>query len=226
MLVLIDFLFRGIVVAICILSIIAVILELVASINDGAYASIAKAVQTCATSLTTYTGSGDYSLDAVQCWQYYDSNANAYQTYDCMCVVGQVGSNITDCFPFNIQSNNCNDVPGKYASILGAAAAFDVFSLLSIFVVSVLSCCSLCCPGNFGPLEAQNNVQMEDNQIQHNINGVPTVVIVSGQAGQAVPAMAQIVPPSVTQAYATDYPTVTAVTPAGGTSASGGGTKF
>ena len=34
--------------------------------------------------------------------------------------------------------------------MLGAATAFDVFTLLSVFTLSVMTCCSLCCPKNLG----------------------------------------------------------------------------
>jgi hypothetical protein len=39
-------------------------------------------------------------------------------------------------------------ISGKYVSMLRAGSAFNVFTMLAVFAISVSSCCSLCCPQN------------------------------------------------------------------------------
>lgn len=133
--------YRGIVVVICVISIVAVILGIAVSIIDGNAAAIYHNVEACAhpTGNNTFSYFGDSN--------YFDLAQNcsiSKLNYDCACVSSVTGG---DCLYLDGRPN-CDLVSTKFVSMLRAATAFNVFTLLAVFGLSVSSCCSLCCPQN------------------------------------------------------------------------------
>jgi hypothetical protein len=68
--------------------------------------------------------------------------------YDCTCVYKSSSDDGVPCHYFSgpaIGNNHCHYIETVWLQNLNAATAFDVFSLLFIFALSVTSCVSLCC---------------------------------------------------------------------------------
>ncbi len=125
----------------CVFSIIAIILGLSASLVNGSSAAAIKNIATCSSPSGQLFGSLDVQFAglALNC-----SSTNP--SFDCACVTA---INIDTCLLFDGRTN-CNDITGHYLQILQASTAFSVLALLSVFALSLVTCCSLCCPGYLG----------------------------------------------------------------------------
>jgi hypothetical protein len=136
---------RASVIIICVITIIAVILFIAACIIDGAAAAVYSNVQACAHP-TGYDGnSSTYSYFGDSAYYELAQNCSASKSdFDCACVSSATNE---DCLYLDGQPD-CNLVSTKFVAMLRAATAFNVFTLLAVFALSVSSCCSLCCPGN------------------------------------------------------------------------------
>lgn len=147
---------RGIIIACCVVSIIAVIVGIVGSSLDGAANSFIKQLQACSSpnAPVTLYGNSDYYSQAGLC---ATNNFATGTTFNCACVTtaavssGSGASTTFDygnCFNFNFQQSDqtdCNNIMDNYSHLLGAATAFDVLALFSVLMLSILTCRSLCC---------------------------------------------------------------------------------
>jgi hypothetical protein len=80
-------------------------------------------------------------MNATYC---YDKTVTTSTTYDCSC------TDVNDyCVYFN-GPTDCNLIFQSYSHALTAAAWFDWLTFLLILTLSIISCCSTCCPANFG----------------------------------------------------------------------------
>lgn len=127
---------RGVVISTCVISVIAIILGLSSSFLNGADGQILESIVACSTPSYQIYGNKDYTMLAMNC-------TNDYPKVDCACVT------TSECYAFNGKSD-CNLITSEYAHMVHAATAFDVLALFAVFTLSILTCCSLCCPGSLG----------------------------------------------------------------------------
>lgn len=113
-------------------AIIAAVIALVATCEDGHDSYIIHSLESCinkGSDSTTYYGNDDYYTSALNCYGKKDD-----QSKDCYCV-----DDGDRCMGINGQSD-CNNILQDLASMLTAAVVFDVFCFLNcIFLIFITS---------------------------------------------------------------------------------------
>jgi hypothetical protein len=133
-----------------VVSILAVILGFIGCLVDGLNTRLIKTMKACASGPIPSSenpilyGNSAFETAAAQCYE------AATQYHDCFCVNTNMQPTITHqnpnaCYIYDGQPN-CKHILVNYPQMLTAATAFDVIMLLSVFALSVTTCCSLCCP--------------------------------------------------------------------------------
>jgi len=158
--------YRGIVTAGCVLSVISTLLCIAGVVYGGVMYNTIRALDFC---LNQYTGeiygNDKYYSEAFQCASGHPQT--------CLCVQSR-RENV--CFLFDLRSaNNCGQILTKLPALLLTSLIFVLVTLLLVFTYSLFTCISLWSPAI--PPAAH-----------HHTNPVgPVVIAVATPAGQPVP---------------------------------------
>jgi len=136
---------RGVVVAACVLAIISVLVCLSGMIVDSVGSNLMNSIETCASTNNefaayayNYYGNSAYESSCFTCIELYFQSDS-----DCYCVDSQ-----SNCYFFNGQPD-CNVIFTSYTKNLAVSVTFDTFCFVLVFVFSIITCFSICCPYGF-----------------------------------------------------------------------------
>jgi hypothetical protein len=117
--------------------VLGIIILIIGSAADGFGTDIMKEIVTCISPDGTIYGDKDYSKNIkIYCGGFTD---------DCSCLNM---NSLFSCYFFNggIAEKSCDNILGDYKSNLKASYALDIVTACVVFMLSVMSCFSICCP--------------------------------------------------------------------------------
>jgi len=170
---------RGVVIAAMVFGIIAVIVGIIGCAVDGIGNSIVNSLTACVSDTGVVSGDSG-SFVAIYCTGFTDS---------CACIQT---NNVDTCFLYNggLAADDCDNILTVYTSRLHGAVAFDIIATLGVFVISILTCVTICCPQSLGGAQPTAAGQVvttgqpqPQQQVQYgNTQGVVVTGVVVGQA--------------------------------------------
>jgi hypothetical protein len=132
---------RGVVIATCVVSIIAVIVGVIGCAVDGIANTVVTSLEACV-SYPEGTVSGDSSYTNTV------ENSCSFYTDQCCCVTND---NAVFFYRGGIVNNdNCQNILGEYTQALHGSIALDLLATFAVFALSIVTCISVCCPGYGG----------------------------------------------------------------------------
>jgi hypothetical protein len=123
------------------LQVFGVIVGVIGCIVDGIANTLITALVTCYSQYGSTSGDANYAYLI-----YYGCS---YSSHDCTCIE----SNGDTCFYYSggiVADDHCENVLGEYTSAVHGAIALDLLATFAVFVLSIGTCVSVCCPGAYG----------------------------------------------------------------------------